>query len=95
MKALEEDLARKHVLCLDRVTSQTNQKHAHKKTLAQRGSVFSHERGQGQRHYYGSTAGFFLHLKSDTSQDHVLKYPRTPNSTCSQNVFVQIYDRSL
>lgn len=34
--------------------------------------VFSNERVQGQQYCYGSTPGFFLHLKSDTSQVHVL-----------------------
>lgn len=36
------------------------------------GSVFPNERPQGQQYYCGATAGFFLHLKSDASQVHVL-----------------------
>ena len=38
---------------------------AHKQTAQRMKS--SNEEVQGQKHYYGSTLGFFLHLKSDTS----------------------------
>lgn len=89
MKALEKTWHRAFPRPRYRVTSQTNLKHAHKQT-ARRGSVFSDDRVRGQRCCCGPTAGFFIHLKPETSQVHVLSEKDLHLiSTCSAHLFVK------